>query len=83
MSISRLDVEKRTVDVVKSLEKVRSDRVSLDTQFSDIALDDLDVIDLILAVEDEFGIEIPESVSAGFTTFRDVANYVFSCTDAG
>jgi len=81
MSISRLDVESRTLEIFKRLRKNKS-YLQLDWSFSQMGADDLDIIDVVLDVEDEFHIVVPDSVAREFSTGRDVVNYVLSCSDA-
>ncbi|MDX9679175.1 acyl carrier protein [Pseudomonas zeae] len=42
----------------------------------DLGMDDLKKLELVMAIEDEFGMEIPEQASEKFTTVQDVINYV-------
>lgn len=81
MSISRLDVESRTLEIFKRFQKNKS-YILLDWSFRQIGVDDLDIIDVVLDVEDEFHIVVPDSVAREFSTGRDVVDYVFSCSDA-
>lgn len=42
----------------------------------DLGIDDLKKLELVMAIEDEFGMEIPDDASENFTTVQDVINYV-------
>lgn len=42
----------------------------------DLGCDSLDMVDLVMAVEDEFEIIIPDNESLKFITVGDVVNYV-------
>ena len=50
------------------------------SEFTDIAddlgADSLDVIEMVMAVEDDFGINIPDEDLDELHTFRDVCDYV-------
>lgn len=43
---------------------------------NDLGLNSLDVINVVVAFEDEFGIEIPDRVISGFRTVGDIAAYL-------
>lgn len=53
-------------------------KVSLDSKFtSDLGLDSLDVVEVMIAMEEEFQLEIPDDVADKCTTPREAAEYIF------
>ena len=42
----------------------------------DLKCDDLDIVELVMSVEDEFGISIPDADAESFKTIGDVVTYV-------
>ena len=44
--------------------------------FQDMKADSLDMVQVLVALEDEFGIEIPDEDAQGFKTFGDFVSYV-------
>ncbi len=44
----------------------------------DLEADSLDAVEIIMAIEDEFGIEIPDEVAMEFKTVKDMTEYVES-----
>lgn len=42
----------------------------------DLGADSLDVVELMMSVEEEFGINIDEEAAKSFKTIRDVAGYI-------
>lgn len=55
------------------------EKVTLDTTFiDDLGADSLDVVELIIALEEEFGIEIPETEAEKIVTVGDVVKYIES-----
>ncbi len=56
---------------------VDEDMVQLDTNLmKDLEADSLDAVEIILGVEEEFGIEIPDEDAEKFETVRDLVDYV-------
>lgn len=53
-------------------EKVKAEASFLD----DLGADSLDIVELVMAMEEEFGIEIPDTDAEGLKTVGDVANYL-------
>ena len=42
----------------------------------DLGADSLDVVELVMAFEDEFGVEIPEEDAEKIATVQDIHNYL-------
>ena len=69
------------------LEKVRSivseqlsvdaGEVKADSNFqNDLGADSLDTVELVMALEEEFDIEIPDEAAEGITTVGDAVKYI-------
>ena len=55
-ALTRDAVAARVVDVLKQFEKVDAAKVSPDAHFTnDLGLDSLDAVEVVMALEDEFG----------------------------
>lgn len=72
-----------TFDRVKKVivEKLEVDENQVTPQASfaeDLGADSLDVVELIMALEDEFNIEIPDEHAEGIRTVQDAVNYIES-----
>jgi acyl carrier protein len=51
--------------------------ISADARFiEDLGADSLDIVELIMAIEEEFEIEIPDEHAERITTVRDVVAYI-------
>lgn len=54
-----------------------TDSITAETTFiSDLGADSLDIVELIMALEDEFDMEIPEEEAEKITTVGDVVDYI-------
>ena len=54
-----------------------SDEIEVDKRLSeDLDIDSLDAVEIGMALENEFGIEIPDDELAKFVTVKDVVDYV-------
>ena len=68
--------EKIKALIVEQLD-VDPSLVTMDTDFmKDLEADSLDAVEIILGVEDEYGIEIPDEVAENFTKVGDIFKYV-------
>lgn len=58
---------------------VEESEVTMDSNIAeDLGADSLDVVDLIMSIEDEFEIEVPDDQIEGIKTVGDVVNYIES-----
>lgn len=48
------------------------------TMSDDLGADSIDAAEIIMAIEDEFSIEIPEDVMGDFHSLKDIVEYVES-----
>ena len=53
------------------------DRITLKTKFvDDLRIDSLDIVELLMRAEDEFGMEFDNSVVLNFSSLGDVVDYI-------
>ena len=56
---------------------VEADEVQMTSTFvDDLGADSLDIVELIMAFEDKFSIEIPDEKAEKIKTVEDVVNYI-------
>ncbi len=56
---------------------VAADNISMDTSFEDLGADSLDVVEVTMALDEEFGIgELSEDDMSGITSVADLVRFV-------
>ena len=56
---------------------VEAEKVTEDASFiDDLGADSLDIVELVMAFEEEFGVEIPDVAAEKITTVRDAIDYI-------
>ena len=66
-------------EVVVEQLSVNPDEVKEDSKFGeDLGADSLDVVELVMALEEKFDIEIPDDEAEKIQTVKDVMNYIES-----
>jgi acyl carrier protein len=69
-----------TADRVKKIVAehlgVEAKKVTEDASFADLGADSLDMVELVMAFEEEFGVEIPKDAAEKITTVRDAIEYI-------
>ncbi|ESQ33184.1 hypothetical protein EUTSA_v10005122mg [Eutrema salsugineum] len=60
--LDKSEVTDRVVSVVKNFQKVEPSKVTPKAHFqNDLGLDSLDTVEVVMALEEEFGFEIPDN----------------------
>lgn len=77
-SLKTFDQVKGKVEkVCMDFEKINKDKFNLDAHFiNDLGLDSLDQVELVMAMESEFGFEIPDVEAEKLTKPIDVIKYI-------
>ena len=58
---------------------VSADELDMDTSLmNDLEADSLDAVEIIMAIEEEFDIEVPDEEAEKFLTIRDMVEYLES-----
>ena len=71
------EIFSKVVDVLVEQLGVEKENVKKDSEImTDLGADSLDVVDLIMTLEEEFGIEIPDSRVEKMKTVGDVVRYI-------
>ncbi len=53
------------------------DKISMETRIvEDLGADSLDVVELLMSLEDEFGLSLPDEVAMQMKTVADIVNYI-------
>ncbi len=73
------DVYEKINKIVSNQLRAETDTVDEDADiFEDLGADSLDVVEILMAVEESFGITIPEEDVADIRTVREFADYIES-----
>jgi acyl carrier protein len=83
MAQSRDDVVATMREVLASELDVDADKVNADARFKeDLDADSLDLVEVVLALEEKFGIEIPDDEIASVKTVGEAADLVIAKQNA-
>ena len=69
-------VEDTVKDIVVKIVHCEREILKPEATFQDMKADSLDMVQVLVALEDEFGIEIPDEDAQKFKNFGDFVSYV-------
>jgi acyl carrier protein len=70
-------IDQRVKDIIVEQLGVKPDQVTPEAKFiEDLGADSLDTVELIMALEEEFGIEVPDEQVEKLLTVGDVIKYI-------
>ena len=63
--------------MVKNFDQVDPNKVNPETKFiEDLGLDSLDVVEVVMAIEDEFAVEIPDIEADKISSIAEAIDYI-------
>jgi len=75
--MSSEEIFEKVKNIIVDLLQVSEDSVTLESQFiDDLGADSLDLVELIMGIEEEFNIEIPDGEAEKVVTVEDVVEYI-------
>jgi len=73
------DVEQKVKDIIINELGVEAEKVTPEAKFvDDLGADSLDTVELVMAFEEEFGIEIPDEDAEKITRVKEAIEYIES-----
>ena len=72
-------VQEKIKDIIVEQLGVTPEKVKLEAKFiEDLGADSLDIVELVMAMEEEFDLEIPDEDAEKLKTVNDVQSYLVS-----
>lgn len=72
----------RVIEILSDFAVFDRDSINEQTRLvADMGLSSLDVVNIVVAFEDEFDIEIPDELISTFTTFGSIIDYLTEHTE--
>jgi acyl carrier protein len=77
MALTIKEIEEKTKKIVAEQLGVKEDEVKNVSSFvEDLGADSLDTVELVMALEEEFGCEIPDEEAEKITTVQQAIDYI-------
>mgnify|MGYP001813394276 CR=1 FL=1 len=70
-------IEAKVKDIIVEQLGVNADQVKAEAKMiEDLGADSLDAVELVMAIEEEFGIEVPDEEAEKLVSVGDITSYV-------
>jgi acyl carrier protein len=77
--MSDKSIEERVKDIIVDQLGVSADQVTSEAKFvEDLGADSLDTVELVMALEEEFDIEVPDDEAEKLQAVKDVVSFITS-----
>ena len=77
MAMTEQEIQTGLGEIIDEVAGVPADEVTPDKSFvDDLDIDSLSMVEIAVAAQDKFGVEIPDEQLKDLTTVQDVVNYV-------
>ncbi|KAF7805279.1 acyl carrier protein 2, mitochondrial [Senna tora] len=77
--LDKSEVTDRVISVVKNFQKVDPSKVNPNAHFqNDLGLDSLDAVEIVMALEEEFGFEIPDNEADKINSINLAVDFIAS-----
>lgn len=77
--MERAELEEKLIALMSNELEIPREKITLNATFSDdLEVDSLGVVEMLMALEDEFGIEIPDEEAEGIETVGEAIDLVQS-----
>lgn len=72
-----MSVEEKVKDIISEQLGVKKEEIKPESSFvDDLGADSLDTVEVVMALEEEFGIEIPDEDAEKITTVGEAIKYI-------
>lgn len=76
--ITKEEVVQRAFEALKTVAALQESKISLEANFQkDLGLDSLDTVEALVALEEEFDLEIPDKISDEIKTVGQAVDYIY------
>ncbi|GKI14189.1 acyl carrier protein [Allofournierella sp.] len=72
-----MDTFERIRELLAEQLDIEEEKITMESDIlEDFEADSLDVVDMVMSLEDEFGVEVPDEAVEGLKTVGDVVRYI-------
>jgi acyl carrier protein len=62
------DITQRVIRAIAANQRIPAENITAESTFAQLNIDSLDALQLLFALEEEFGVDIPDDLARGFSS---------------
>jgi acyl carrier protein len=70
------DLTEKVIAEIASVKRIPTERINVDSTFEELSIDSLDATNLLFALEEEFGVSIPDAEARSIRNVRGAVEQV-------
>jgi acyl carrier protein len=78
-----MEVVEKVIEIIAREQHLEPDAIKLDSSFEELGIDSLDGVNILFALEEEFKIDIPDSVAQNMRGVRQVVDSLTRVLEGG
>jgi acyl carrier protein len=72
-----MSIEEKVIEIISQKLNLSKDQIKPEASFvDDLGADSLDLVELVMAMEEAFGMEVPDEEAEKLRTVKDVIEYI-------
>ena len=74
-----MEMKEKVTEIIANQLSVSADKIKGDTNIAEeLGADSLDLVEILMSLEDEFGVSIPDEAIPEIKTIKDIVNFIES-----
>ena len=69
-----MDVSQKVIDIIAREQHLDASKITPDSTFAELGIDSLDGVNILFALEEEFKLDIPDTVAQNMKSVRQVVD---------
>ena len=69
-----MDIAQKVIEIVAREQHLDASKITIDSQFADLGIDSLDGVNILFALEEEYKIDIPDTIAQNMKSIRQVVD---------
>ena len=69
-----MDVSPKVIEIIAREQHLDANKITLDSTFAELGIDSLDGVNILFALEEEFKLDIPDTVAQNMKSVRQVVD---------
>ena len=69
-----MDVPQKVIEIIAREQHLEQGKITLDSTFAELGIDSLDGVNILFALEEEFKLDIPDTIAQNMKSVRQVVD---------